>query len=85
MEPIRTCIGCGGKYPKYSLLRIGRTKDGEIKVGIKEGRGAYICHREQCLRKALRGDKLAKALKVKGELSPAFLQTLLKEIEVMMK
>jgi predicted RNA-binding protein YlxR (DUF448 family) len=83
MEPIRTCIGCGRKLSKSALLRIGRTKDGKIEVGIREGRGAYICYNEECIKKAFKGDRLAKALKMKGEIPPSILQRLLKTIEVM--
>ncbi|MBC7329081.1 YlxR family protein [bacterium] len=83
MEPIRTCIGCGKKFPKSALIRIGRTKEGRIEVGIREGRGAYVCYNDECIKRALKGDRLAKALKIKGEIPPSISQRLLKEIEVM--
>jgi predicted RNA-binding protein YlxR (DUF448 family) len=83
MEPFRTCIGCGKKFPKSSLLRIGRTKEGRIEIGIKEGRGAYICYKEQCIKRAFKEDMLARALKMKNKIPPSISQRLLKDIEVM--
>jgi len=83
MEPIRTCIGCGKKFTKSTLLRIGRTKEGKIEIGIKEGRGAYVCPNQQCIKRALKGDRLARALKLKNKIPPSISQRLLKHIEVM--
>ena len=51
---------------KKGLLRIVRTKDGEISLdttGKKSGRGAYICHDPQCLEKAQKRKSLERALK----------------------
>jgi predicted RNA-binding protein YlxR (DUF448 family) len=83
MEPIRTCIGCGKKLPKSALIRIGRTKEGRIEIGIKEGRGAYVCYNEKCIKRAFKGDSLARALKMKDKIPPSISQRLLKNIEVM--
>ncbi|MDD2430301.1 MAG: YlxR family protein [Firmicutes bacterium] len=63
--PERSCIGCRGKFPKRELIRIVRTPEGEVKIdptGKQNGRGAYICSKLECLEKAFKGDKLAKAL-----------------------
>lgn len=63
--PVRTCIGCGLTAPKRDLLRIVRTPDGDVQIDItskKSGRGAYICKNESCFNKAIKGNKLSKAL-----------------------
>lgn len=44
--PTRKCIGCGELKEKNQLVRIVRSKEGEISLdmtGKKNGRGAYIC------------------------------------------
>ena len=53
--PTRRCTGCGEHFPKNTLIRVLRTPDGEIILdltGKKSGRGAYICKKAQCLKKA---------------------------------
>ena len=43
--PLRSCVVTGEKLDKRELLRIVRSKDGEVKVdltGKMNGRGAYI-------------------------------------------
>ena len=45
-NPQRTCIACKSVKDKKELIRIVRTKEGEIELdptGRKNGRGAYIC------------------------------------------
>lgn len=52
-EPIRTCIGCRQRYSKRGLLRIALSSSGEIEIDLNqnlEGRGAYICSKEECLK-----------------------------------
>ena len=61
--PQRRCIGCFESKPKNELIRIVRKTDGEIcidKTGKINGRGAYICNNEECLKKAIKGKKLEK-------------------------
>ena len=63
--PQRTCIVCKNETLKRELVRIVRTKDGEISVdftGKKSGRGAYICKQLSCLKKARRGGRIDKSL-----------------------
>ena len=53
---------------KKGLLRIVRSKDGEISTdptGKKSGRGAYICRDKECLEKAMKKRSLERALKCK--------------------
>ena len=43
--PLRKCLGCDEMLGKKGMLRIVRSKEGEISVdltGKKSGRGAYI-------------------------------------------
>ena len=63
--PVRRCTGCGEHYPKSALIRILRTPEGEIvldETGKKSGRGAYICKKNDCLRKARRAHRLESSL-----------------------
>ncbi len=53
--PTRRCTGCGEHFPKNTLIRILRTPEREIVIdltGKKSGRGAYICRRLECFKKA---------------------------------
>ena len=63
--PERKCIGCGEKKNKNELLRIVRSPDMTVsldKTGKKAGRGAYICHSVECLKKARKNKRLEKNL-----------------------
>ena len=65
--PMRMCVACREMRPKKELLRIVRTADGTVEVdrtGKKNGRGAYLCAREECLNKALTIRALNRALDV---------------------
>ena len=62
-KPERTCIACNEQKEKQELLRIVKSKEGIIEVdetGKKNGRGAYICKREECLEKIIKSKKLQK-------------------------
>ena len=44
--PMRMCLGCGEMKPKRELIRVVKSKEGDISLdltGKKSGRGAYIC------------------------------------------
>lgn len=74
--PLRICVGCREKKPKRELLRLVRTPEGTICLdpgGKMSGRGAYICRREACLARALKGNRLEKNLghPLSGELVAA--------------
>ena len=63
--PERLCIGCQTVHPKKELVRVVRSPENEVSVdltGKKSGRGAYICRSADCLKKALKGDRLQRAL-----------------------
>ena len=63
-RPQRTCIGCGEIREKRDLIRVVRTPEGEFTVddtGRKNGRGAYICRKENCLAAALKNHGLERS------------------------
>lgn len=64
---MRQCLGCNEHRPKKELLRVLRTPEGEITLdftGKKSGRGAYICPRAACLKKARKSGRISSALEV---------------------
>ena len=64
-QPSIRCTGCGEHFPKKELIRILRTPEGEIvidELGKRSGRGAYICPRPECLRKARKQRRLEASL-----------------------
>ncbi|HEV2128571.1 MAG TPA: YlxR family protein [Thermomicrobiales bacterium] len=63
--PQRTCVACREKGDKRGLIRIVRSPEGEIAIdptGKRNGRGAYLCNKPGCWRKALDTPILAGAL-----------------------
>ena len=67
-QPQRTCIGCKEKKNKTDLLRIVCNKEGEISLDNKEkkeGRGAYICNKKECLEKAIKTKGFERSFKRK--------------------
>ncbi len=62
--PLRMCVGCGEMKEKRELIRVVKTKEGEIlidKTGKQNGRGAYICDDKKCLQLAIKAHRLEKA------------------------
>lgn len=81
-QPLRTCVGCRTKREKKELLRIVRTPEGEIVLdptGKKNGRGAYICPKSECLKLALKTKSLQRALG--KELDPDLISALEKNLK----
>lgn len=63
--PQRSCVACRAIRPKSELVRIVRTPQSQVRVdsdGKISGRGAYLCHRMECLDHALQAKKLERAL-----------------------
>ena len=61
--PMRQCVGCREMRPKKELVRVVRSPEGEISLdltGRKPGRGAYVCHRAECLKIARKARRLEK-------------------------
>lgn len=62
---MRTCVGCRESRDKNALIRIVRTPEGSVELdltGRKNGRGAYICPRSECLAKARKSRGLERSL-----------------------
>ena len=74
--PLRKCTGCGEMKEKRELIRVVKapdTKDengeiiakGEISLdltGKKPGRGAYVCKKKECLKKARKAKRIERSL-----------------------
>lgn len=61
-------MGCNQKKDKKDLIRIVKSKDGNInidKIGKLEGRGAYICDSIECLEKVIKSKRLERVLETK--------------------
>lgn len=68
--PQRKCIVCGKLSEKKDLLRIVKNKEEGILIdesGKVNGRGAYVCKNEECIRGLRRTNKLNQAFKMKIE------------------
>jgi len=64
--PQRQCNGCGEMKSKKEMIRVIKTNEDEILIdatGKKNGRGAYICHSAECLKKAVKNKGLERSLK----------------------
>lgn len=62
--PMRMCLGCGEMKPKRELIRVVKSKEGDISLdltGKKSGRGAYICKSVECFEKARKQESLKEA------------------------
>ena len=62
--PQRLCLGCNEMKDKRDMIRVVRSKEGEISLdltGKKSGRGAYICHSPECLKAARRTRRFERA------------------------
>ncbi len=62
--PMRQCVGCREMRPKRELIRVVRSPEGEVSLdfrGKKSGRGAYLCPRADCLKRARKSRGLERA------------------------
>lgn len=65
--PLRKCVGCGEMIEKKDMLRIIKTKDGEIlfdPTGKANGRGAYLHNQRQCFEQAVRSKGLERSFRI---------------------
>ena len=65
-KPIRTCVCCRREFTKNELMRVVATKDGKVFLDESKkanGRGAYICGEESCMKKLAKSKALDRALK----------------------
>lgn len=80
--PMRQCLGCNEHNPKKEMLRVLRTPDGEVVLdttGKKSGRGAYICPKASCFKKARKSARISRALEC--EIPEALYDAMEKAIE----
>jgi len=65
--PVRTCLGCGGRFSKKTMFRFVADHNGHLVVDKKmclPGRGAYCCLDDKCLSSFLKKKgKLLRALR----------------------
>lgn len=65
-EVLRSCFVCRNLFNKADLLRIVKNKDNEIfvdKTQKANGRGAYICRNENCIKSIQKEKVLYRAFK----------------------
>ena len=65
--PQRQCMGCRERMEKKALIRVVRTTEGNVMLdfsGKVNGRGAYICPKADCLKKARKSKALDRSLEV---------------------
>ena len=63
--PLRKCTGCGEMKPKKELVRVIKTVDEQILMdltGKMNGRGAYVCRDEECLKRAIKTKAIERSL-----------------------
>ena len=81
--PQRQCMGCRERMEKRQLIRVVRTPDGQVQrdfSGKVNGRGAYICPKADCLKKAQKAKALDRALEI--TIPDEIYDRLAREIEV---
>ena len=65
--PMRKCVATGEMRPKKELVRIVRTKEGDVSIdltGKKSGRGAYLSKDKEAVLLAKKKNILANHLEV---------------------
>ncbi|MCG7334012.1 YlxR family protein [Sporosarcina sp. ACRSM] len=63
--PLRKCAASGEMFPKKEMIRIVRTKEGEVSVdltGKKSGRGTYVSKSEEAVELARRNRSIESQL-----------------------
>ncbi len=82
---VRMCAACGlrAKKEEAKFIRIVRSKEGLVSIdrhGTSEGRGAYVCHSSDCVRKLCRSHRLPRLLR--GPVSDELYQVLREEVGI---
>ncbi len=65
--PMRKCVATGEMKPKAKMIRIVRSKDGNVSIdptGKQSGRGAYLSKSREAILAAKDGNALANHLQV---------------------
>ncbi|TMU87749.1 YlxR family protein [Bacillus sp. BHET2] len=66
--PLRKCVATGEMKPKKEMIRIVRSKEGEVSIdptGKKSGRGAYLSKDKDIILQAKKKNTLANQLQAK--------------------
>ena len=66
--PLRKCVATGEMLPKKAMIRVVRSKEGDVSVDItgkKSGRGAYVSKSEQAVEIARKKNILDRQLEAK--------------------
>lgn len=66
--PLRKCVVTGEMLPKKDMIRVVRSKEGEVSVdptGKKSGRGAYVSKSEAAVATARKKNSLDRQLEAK--------------------
>jgi uncharacterized protein len=66
--PLRKCVATGEMKPKKDMIRIVRSKEGEVSVdptGKKSGRGAYLSRDKEVILQAKKKNTLPNQLQAK--------------------
>jgi uncharacterized protein len=80
--PMRKCVATGEMRPKKELVRIVRSKEGEVSIdltGKKSGRGAYLSKDKEAVQLAKKKNILSNHLEV--SINEAIYEELLELIE----
>nr|WP_314277121.1 YlxR family protein [uncultured Peptostreptococcus sp.] len=80
--PQRKCIVCQTRDAKRGLIRVVKNKENEIFIdptGRANGRGAYVCANQECLKKAIKTKQLNRAFKI--EVDDQVYENLLSQLE----
>ncbi|MGM9924094.1 MAG: RNase P modulator RnpM [Bacillus sp. (in: firmicutes)] len=80
--PLRKCIASGEMKPKKEMIRIVRSKEGEVSIdptGKKSGRGAYISLNKEAIIAAQKKDVLSRHLE--APIDPSLYEELLQLLE----
>ncbi|WP_071461177.1 RNase P modulator RnpM [Bacillus massilinigeriensis] len=70
--PMRKCVATGEMRPKKELVRIVRSKEGEVSIdptGKKSGRGAYLSKEVEVIQLAKKKGILSKQLEAPVDVS----------------
>lgn len=68
--PLRKCLATGEMKPKKEMIRIVRSKEGEVSIdptGKKPGRGAYVSLSQEAILSAKKNNVFAKQLNAEVE------------------
>ncbi|WP_201713822.1 RNase P modulator RnpM [Rossellomorea arthrocnemi] len=66
--PLRKCVATGEMKPKKEMIRIVRSKEGDVSIdptGKKSGRGAYLSKDKDIILQAKKKNTLANQLQAK--------------------